>query len=169
VNRYEAILLRIQLMQLGRRICHSAFLGLVSLVAVLNSGCDRFVFASGRVVDSKGRPLMGASLVLEAHRQGTFKADSGSDGCFWMGGSTSPFGRDDYLLRAEAAGYKTVTANVGTRLDSYVMIVLAKEDASVGPSAITLLPVSPCSREGLRLPPTPSPQPAPPPMAENRN
>jgi Carboxypeptidase regulatory-like domain len=137
-------------MKLGWRICHSALLGLVSLVAVLNSGCDRFVFASGRVVDSKGRPLTAASLFLEAHRQGTFKADSDSDGCFWMGGARSPFGRDDYVLRAEAAGYKTVTGNVGTRLDRYVAIVLAKEDASAGPSTITLLPASPCARRRPR-------------------
>ena len=151
-----------EVMQPARGIRRPARAALLCLAAALSSACDGGIYTKGRVIDSEGRPIEGANILLERGHGWTFEATTDRDGCFYAGGVTAP-GHHDYLLHVEASGHKSAIGKVRTLENNYVTIVLAPLARDHGPggpsSTVTKLPTNPCFPR--KSPPTPPAAPPP--------
>ena len=115
-----------------------ALQGLAALVLALSlTGCGGALQIQGKVVDSRNRPIVGASVDairvtglsnLSDLNQG-FSAKSGDKGCFALAGGVSSLPTRQVSLTVSAPGYKAVTAAIRGWSSNQVVITLARKDS----------------------------------------
>lgn len=119
-------------------------IGSIFTVALLLGGCDGFLHVRGAVQDNAGNAIATARIVLEHGDGRKFIEKTDARGCFSAGGTIAP-GRYNYTLRAEAIGYKPVTAEIHATEGYNVVIILSPNGVSAS-SRVKRVSRNPCAR-----------------------